>query len=515
MTAYLALMLWPLISIAFFRWMSLAGAVAATIIGGYLLLPERTSFNLPLLPVIDKHTVPALTALVGVLIILRKRPDLDVQPGWLPKHTLVRILLLLLFIGIFGTVLTNRDPIFASGAAGPALRLYDAFSELLRTFMVLIPFLIARKVLTTPSAMRDVIIVLTAAAVGYACFALVEIRLSPQMSNWVYGFFPHSWRQHLRDGGFRPVVFLNHGLWLAIFFATALTAAAALAKSDVRLRPWFIGASCFIFVTLALSKNLGALVIACAMLALIFVMPRRLQLLAAACIAGMVLTYPMLRALDIVPVRSVVSVTAPLFPERAASLGFRLMHEDALLARAMERPVFGWGGWGRNLIFDEQGRNTSITDGLWVIHFGQRGWVGYLTRFGLMTAGIILIAFRRRSDIDAPSAALALALAANLVDLLPNAGSSPITWLMAGALIGRLDALRRTSGAEVELPTEAHAERMSGRQSPVLRREFPPPPHRDGLAPARTARHAMATDTARARDVLPFSRSAPVRRDKE
>ena len=38
--------------------------------------------------------------------------------------------------------------------------------------------------------------------------------------------------------------------------------------------------------------------------------------------------------------------------------------------------------------------------------------------------------------------ALALIIAINMIDLLPNASLSPWTWLLAGALLGRAEALR-------------------------------------------------------------------------
>lgn len=51
---------------------------------------------------------------------------------------------------------------------------------------------------------------------------LYEVRLSPQLHRIFYGYFPHSFAQQVRGGGFRPVVFLQHGLWVA-FFAMMMT----------------------------------------------------------------------------------------------------------------------------------------------------------------------------------------------------------------------------------------------------------------------------------------------------
>src|SRR5262249_36698985 len=53
--------------------------------------------------------------------------------------------------------------------------------------------------------------------------------------------------------------------------------------------------------------------------------------------------------------------------ERAHSLEFRLQNEELLIQRALERPVFGWGGWGRNRISDDHGRDITVTDGLWIM----------------------------------------------------------------------------------------------------------------------------------------------------
>jgi hypothetical protein len=59
---------------------------------------------------------------------------------------------------------------------------------------------------------------------------------------------------------------------------------------------------------------------------------------------------------------------------------------------------------------------------------------------GLLAVPPILLALRRRREaIDPATAALALILAVNLIDLLPNSGLTPITWLLAGALAGRLE----------------------------------------------------------------------------
>jgi hypothetical protein len=79
----------------------------------------------------------------------------------------------------------------------------------------------------------------------------------------------------------------------------------------------------------------------------------------------------------------------------------------------------------------------------------MNGWLGYIAEFGLTALPLLALAREvlvRGAVISRTTAALALILAANMVDLLPNATHIPFTWLMAGALMGeaeRMASLRR------------------------------------------------------------------------
>lgn len=94
------------------------------------------------------------------------------------------------------------------------------------------------------------------------------------------------------------------------------------------------------------------------------------------------------------------------------------------------------------------GQDVSITDGHWIIVIGQFGLFGFLAEFGLLILPIFQAAsalrFTRSLDERVNLAALALILAINIVDLLPNSGLIPWTWLLAGGLMGRAEALRNT-----------------------------------------------------------------------
>jgi hypothetical protein len=62
--------------------------------------------------------------------------------------------------------------------------------------------------------------------------------------------------------------------------------------------------------------------------------------------------------------------------ERADSLAFRIKNENVLVQKALQQPLFGWGGWKRSFIFNENNVAVSVPDGLWVLAFGQNGLFG-------------------------------------------------------------------------------------------------------------------------------------------
>lgn len=421
-------------------------AAAVSILGGYLLLPRNFAIDLPAVPTLDKSSITALCVVLAAAMLLnvgrlRAMPAGMILKGMWPRNHVVLILFITLLIGVTGTVVTNGDGLNYGGRVLSSLRLYDALSMTGNALFGVLPFLLARKYIAHPDTHRQLLIVLAVAGLIYSLPALYEVRMSPQLSRMIYGYFPHQWLQHVRAGGFRPVVFLHHGLWLAIFFCCAFVAAISLWRSSsgqMRTR-WMIAAA-WMLMTLVLAKGVGALAIGLMLGTLIIFLPIRLQILTAAVLAGLVLVYPMLRGAGWVPVDQIVSVAESVDAERASSLAFRIENEDILLEKANERPLFGWGGWGRNRVYDETGRDISVTDGYWILSIGTGGWIGYLAEFGLLTLPLILLALRWRSLALTPATAgVALALTANLLDLLPNATLTPVTWLLAGALAGRLE----------------------------------------------------------------------------
>lgn len=438
--AYLALFSWPIVAIILFRILPLQKALVWTIIGGYLLLPSATSIKFPMVPPIDKSLVTSLPALILCLLMAPPQPPTQAPMAVTGRHVLLALFVIVVLSPVL-TVLQNTEPVIEGRTFLPGLRLYDALSLISQLLVSLIPLWLGLRYLNSREGLRTILEVLAIGGLAYTVPALFEVRFSPQLHTWVYGFFPHSFVQHVREDGFRPVVFLTHGLFIGIYLCIAAIAAMTLyreARREGRPTIYWLAGTIWLLVVLFLSKNFGAMMIAVVLTAAVFLLGRRPLLLIGLAVAAVVMFYPILRGAGWIPVDAVHEFVQSINADRAASLKFRLDNEDALLARASEKPLLGWGSWGRDLLHDPAtGNLVSIVDGIWVGVIGSFGWIGYIGRFGLLTAPILFFALRRRAVGDSfLPFGLIVTLSATLIDLLPNSALVNYVWLMAGAVAG-------------------------------------------------------------------------------
>ncbi len=442
--AYLALFGWPIVAIILFSRLKFERAIIWSLTGSFFFLPTGFGIDLPGLPPMDKVSLPNLALLMLAAIYAKKRFRL------LPVSIGAKLLLILLIAGAFMTVVTNQDPIFIADTVLPGTTMNDALSNIVRTALWIIPFLIGWQYLSSAEAHRDLLKVLFAIGIVYSLLMLYEIRMSPQLHTMVYGYFPHSFAQQFRQGGFRPVVFLQHGLWVAFFAMTIAVAAAALWRHSftkdadteaLRMRAIYIYTIPYFAVILVLCKSLGSLMLGIIAVPLVLFTSPKVQIRVAAVLVMIAMTYPMLRGAQLVPVDSILSFARSIDPQRAESFATRIENEDRLLVHAEARPVFGWGSWGRNRVYDpETGIDITIVDGFWVGQISATGWAGYIAVFGLLAFPVIMLWLRTRpSGADPPpptTAALALLIGINMIELLPNSTFLSTTWLMAGAVLG-------------------------------------------------------------------------------
>ena len=453
--AYLMLLIWPLVCVVLFRRLPLERAMIWSILGGYLVLPPLTSFDLPLVPAMDKYSIPNISAFVICVFLIRHKVSL-----W-PQSGIARVLTALFVLSAIPTVFGNGDPIVFQVIANsdpisfvvdqlPGLGLRDLFSVLVNQSIILLPFLMARQYLSTEIGLRELLLALAIGGLIYSIPSLIEIRLSPQINTWVYGFFQHSFEQMIRDGGFRPIVFLPHGLWLAFFMMTAVLATATLLRTSSGLnRGRYMLATAYLAVVLVLCKSLASLAYGLAFTPVVLLVSPKMQIRLAILCALIAIIYPMLRNTGVVPTDAILAQAEAISPERAQSLEFRFDNEEQLLERAHEKPWFGWGGWGRNLIRHlETGEILTIPDGQWIIVFGAFGWVGYIAQMGLLAVPLFLLglsARHMRNDQLSPYVApISIILAATMIDMLLNATLIPITWMCAGAVLGHVENLQKS-----------------------------------------------------------------------
>lgn len=467
--AAMALMIWPFVTALIFTRMDRASAFIWSMLAGYMFLPPNVAIDLPSLPALGKSEITSLSAMLMLWLGMGKPSterdpmEADAAPV-IPKS--MKFLLLMLFLSVILTGVNNGAPLVDGVTFRPGVDTMQIVGGLLIQYVDLIPFFVAFKLLSTPVQTRKLLRALMVALLIYSLPMLMEVRLSPQLNTWIYGYFQHDFTQTFRYNGFRPIVFMNHPIWVASFATTGFLAALCLARA-YGAGPRQIVVLFYLAGVLVLCKTATAILLSLMAAPLIlFAAPRHI-LTFSVVVAIAVMTYPLLRLFDALPTDELVDFVNESQPERAASLAFRFHHEYMLLERAMLQPIFGWGPWGRNFPLDPTtGRTLAIADGYWVITFGTRGIIGYLAVFGTLVLPLVII-WRRRYELmlrhDRAGVlmvvTMALVLAVNLVEMIPNATLTPLTWLVTGLVLGHAcrlryvrDARRRWKKRQEELP---------------------------------------------------------------
>ena len=432
--AYGALLAWPVVTLILMLTMSARKAMMWSLIGGYLILPiESASFDFKGVPTLDKNSIPNLAAFVLALLLGGR------AFRW-PRSITVNLLMLCFVVSPVLTAFANTDALSLGTAFLPAMDAYTAVAMMAANAITLLPFILGAAMLRDENSHRDLLTVFVAAALAYSLPVLAEIRLSPFLQGRLYQvgsveFF----LQQMRGEGFRAMVFLGHGLLVSAFLGLAIVAATGLWRTKRKV--WMVPAGfaiLYLCCVLLLNKSVGPTVLALSLLALLtFLTPRRFFTVAFV-LAAMVMTYPILRANHLIPVDKITALASVVSEKRADSADFRFRNEELLLDRADDRPLLGWGAFGRNRVFSFDGGNTTsdvaVTDGAWIVALGTFGWFGYISMFGLLCYPL-WHTFKHRRRISSPiTAAAAAMMVFSLLDLMPNNSLRPITWMIAGAL---------------------------------------------------------------------------------
>ena len=402
-------------------------AMLVSILVAWMFLPA-VSIPLPGIPNYTKAMAACVSALCGALLFDPRRL-MSFRPSILDVPAVAWCLC------PFASSMANE--------LGP----YDGMSEAItQTVQWGIPYFLGRVYLTSHDGFREFAVLLFYGGLAYVPFCLWEIRMSPNLNQMLYGFGGTgvAYAAELGSWGSRSKVFMGDGLTLGMFMTAASLCGVWLwrTRSLVRIAGYRAGYLVALVVLTAFAcKNMGALVLLVAGLVLLSLTARLRTKAFLFVLLLMPATYMVTRTTGAWSGDVLVDAAGAVHARRAESLGFRLKNEELLIHRALVRPTFGWGGWGRAGVYDEDtGRSLTIADGLWVITLGTNGVFG-LCSFVVFMLLPPLLNWRRipMTQWKRPeqSAVIVSALIVGLymVDCLVNAMLNPVYVVAVGGLV--------------------------------------------------------------------------------
>jgi hypothetical protein len=372
---------------------------------------------------------------------------------------------------------------------------YDAFAVFLNRFVrTAFPYFVGSLYLGSADGLRRALWAFFLSALVYVPFCLYEVRMSPQLHAKVYGFSQHAFDQTMRGGGYRPMVFMSHGLELSLWLAAGTIAGLWLWKSRqkppfaMRLGP-MVG---LVAATLVLCKSTGAIMLA-AIGAVALSQPGRRWLCAALLVGVPIYIFSRVFG-DGALERQFVEWASLVSDDRAGSLSFRFENEVILLQKLWNNPWFGAGGWNFGYLIDPETAELVpiVTDSMWIIAVATTGIVGLVATTGMLWlpalrgTGLVggVAAWRSPERLTA-----CIVLTMLVLDSMVNGFAPPLYYAIAGGLARvplTVAAADATAAAGDEVPAAARA-----RAALRSRADQPQPtgwlaPSRGGVDPLRS-----------------------------
>jgi len=410
---------------------------------GWLLLPVD-SLDLKGFWDVDKILATNFGVILGTTLFCPKR--FRSFPFGVPE-----VILLVYACGALATSLTNK------------LGLYDGVSSFTyKVFYTAVPFCFGRGFVRSRADLLEIARIIIYAAAAYTILALWEWRMMQPIHRILYGYFHHSFHQHMRWGHFRPVVCFPHTLAFGMFFAWTSLLAIAMYKSKQLPRLTLTPPRLLVILPLlgVLScMSLGPWGLFAIGLGAYWL--RRWRQWRLVIWAPMLIAFAWMgaRYTGVVSGDLAIDTVKTLSAKRADSLETRIKAETLTIAHAKKRPAFGWGAFGRNRVRDARGKEV-VTDGLWVILVGINGLVG-LASFYLWWCWPIIISGRARTRLvmDPVIYPVLVAIGLQAVNLIFNGFVSPVLTMFSGACVTALYALRNPR--PIPAVAEATSRRMS------------------------------------------------------
>mgnify|MGYP000355452627 CR=1 FL=1 len=422
-------------------------AAGTGIIGGILLLPIFKA-KIPHIPVIDKGILIGILVLGFSLIFDRST--------W--KNFKLRWFDLPVLLWCSSSILSSL-----TNSLGFIDGLYETGSKCM---LWGVPYFIGRVYYSDPRQSRNLAMGIFVGGLIYVPLCLIEINLSPQLHRWVYGYHPHSFEQSIRFGGYRPVAFMSHGLMLGLWMTLSTLCGVWLWKLDLfrknedKLAKFSL---VILVITTFLVKSSGALIFLLMGLVTLYFDKQKFLKFLVISLALIPFIYVPARTMDYWTGKTAVDLAANYIgPDRAYSLAFRLDNEEIMIRKTMEKPLFGWGGWGRGRVYDEDGKDVSVTDSLWIIAFTQNGFWGTFWLYFCLILPCLLFFHYKIHDAglvySAPMSVLTVCILLYVLDTVLNNMPNPVYMILIGAVNGQSAVIaglrdRQKIGTSVESDT--------------------------------------------------------------
>ena len=432
--AQLAMVAWlPIIFYLFNRYPPRT-AVMMSFLGGLMFLPERgAGFALPLIPDYTGMVATCYGIVLALAVYDSDRLS-SLKLGWTDIPMLIWCIC----------------PFFSSMSNG--LGAYDGFNATLTQLAKWgLPYFLGRLYFTNLDNLKELAIGIVKGTLMYVPLCIWEGRMSPNLHLMLYGYWAHpsGLTQARRYGGFRPNVFMQHGLMVGAWVMSGTLIGIWLWQAGVLQKVWGQSMKILVWVmlfTVVWNRSTGAYALMLLGVVILFTakyLRTSLPLLLVICgisyylYAGVTGTF----AGDEI----VHWISDNINPDRAESLGFRFDNEEILAEHARDRMIFGWGGWGRNRVYDYNWAgelvDISVTDSLWIIAFGFRGVVGLASLTASLLLPVTVLCFRYPANLwfnpkVAPAVSMAVTVVLFMFDSVLNSMFNPIFPLISGGISG-------------------------------------------------------------------------------
>lgn len=438
----------PLVPIALFGWVPVIlliftllptrRAVVAAFIAGWCFLPMY-GYGIAGLPDYNKQNATCFGILLATILFDGSR-----LTRFRPRLLDIPMLLWCVCPFISNTL----------GEFGP----YEGMSTTVRhIFQWGVPYFIGRMYFTDLRSMRELAIGLFIGGLVYVPLCLFEIKMSPQLHKLVYGFFQDDWVMTLRGGGWRPTVFMQHGLAVGMFMCMSALVGVWMwrAKSvkTVLGMPVLILAP-ILLATAVLCKSTGAIALMAMGLGVLWGTTFLKTRWAVRLLIAIPVLYIASRTVGGWDGSELLDLAKLVSDERSGSLNWRLRSENDCWHLVQPRVLFGFGRFvfaGTRI----EGSSTTITpDGLWLIALVSNGLFGLTMLFSALLLPVVSFA-RRIKPIHwahpavAPAGALAVIVVLYTIDNLFNAMINPIFTLVAGGLVSTAASIPKARRAQV------------------------------------------------------------------